>query len=193
MSVMRGRNGKKNVYKIIDLGFDWRHIRTQEVHTRPEKPVLRVYKLHGSLDTLVCRSCGYVYFNAWGTIAHQAFRKTLDRKNTCECREDLPLELHIVSPSLVRDVRDANLLSVWRSALAWLRTCDRWIIVGYSLPPEDLAIRSLLLRAYHGAESRPEIIVVQSGQKLEPRYRVLFPECHYWGEGLEKSLKRLTK
>jgi len=184
----RARAGKEDVYRIVDLGFDWRHVGKQDVCTRPRDPQVRVYKLHGSLDTLVCRACGYVYFNPQGSIVHQAFREALDDDNTCICRDDLRLELHIVSPSLVRDIRDANLLGVWRSALEWMRTSDRWIIVGYSLPPEDLAVRSLLLRAYHGASSKPEITVVQNGNQEQARYRVLFPDCRYETNGLEGFL-----
>jgi hypothetical protein len=73
-----------------------------------------------------------------------------------------------------------------------MRTADRWIIVGYSLPPEDLAVRSLLLRAYctAGKKRKPEIIVVQRGDSVEPRYRVLLPKCRYETDGLEGFLAR---
>jgi NAD-dependent SIR2 family protein deacetylase len=175
----------------VDMGFDWRHPSSGLEYTRPQHPALRVYKLHGSFDLLRCRTCGYVYFNADGAIAHQAMRDELDDLNTCHCRSDLRLELHIVSPSLVRDVRDANLLSIWRCAMEWMRNADRWIIAGYSLPPEDLAIRSLLLRAYATAPrgSRPAITVVQEGDEARPRYEVLFPGCDYRGEGLASFLE----
>jgi len=59
--------------------------------------------------------------------------------------------------------------------------------VGYSLPPEDVAIRSMLLRAYHGRDNgRPEVVVIQKA-KNEPevsRYRLLFPEHTYLDGGL---------
>jgi hypothetical protein len=55
--------------------------------------------------------------------------------------------MQIVSPSFVRDIRSANLSSVWQSALDWLRLADDWIIIGYSFPDEDLNIRSLFARA----------------------------------------------
>lgn len=172
----------------VDLGFDWRHVGDGREQTRPRKPSLRVYKLHGSLNTLLCRACGFVYFNYDGSIAHQAFRSKLDDNNTCVCRDDLKLDLHIVAPSLVREVHDANLRSVWRSALEWLRRSNRWVIVGYSLPPEDLAVRSLLLRAYHGRPRKPKVVVVQRGCDAKARYRALFPKCDYRTGGLEDFL-----
>ena len=172
----------------IDLGFDWREVVDGTIQLRPTDPEVRVYKLHGSLDVLRCSLCGHVYFNPVGPIAHQAFRHQLDEHNTCHCNERLKLELHIVAPSLVRDIRDANLLGVWRSATEWMRLAERWIIVGYSLPPEDLAIQSLLLRAYAGANPKPEVIIVQSTTNEETRYRMLFGECDYRTGGFELFL-----
>ena len=75
-------------------------------------------------------------------------------------------------------------------ALAWMRSAARWVIVGYSLPPEDLAIRSLLLRAYTTAVEPPEVVVVQNGDKARPNYELLFPGCDYRNDGLEEFLQR---
>ncbi|MEW6599363.1 MAG: hypothetical protein AB1499_00175 [Nitrospirota bacterium] len=185
-----GKMKQKDFYNILDLGFDWRDTESGDEHTRPSKPIFRIFKLHGSLDLLKCQSCGYVYFNPDGTIAHQSFRESIDAGNTCHCRRDIRLQLHIVSPSLVREIRDANLLSVWRSALEWMRTADQWIIAGYSLPPEDLAVRSLLLRAYTTAARKPKVTVVQRGIDEMSRYKLFFPDCDYVSDGLEGFLDR---
>jgi hypothetical protein len=181
--------GRPRVPHVIDLGFDWRDTGNNEERTRPVAPDLRVFKLHGSLDLLKCAVCGYVYFNPWGAIAFQAFRNQLDSNNTCVCADHVRLQLHIVSPSLVREVRDANLLSVWRSALEWMRTADEWFIIGYSLPPEDLAIRSLFLRAYSARSRPPRITVVQHGDAARPHYKLLFPKATYISGGLEVFLR----
>jgi NAD-dependent SIR2 family protein deacetylase len=179
---------RRSIAAELDLGFDWRDVETGTEKLRPPAPRLRVFKLHGSLDVLRCALCGYVYFNPWGAIAWRAFRRALDEFNTCHCNAGRCLELHIVSPSFVRDVREANLLNVWRSALEWLRTTDRWVIAGYSLPSEDLAIRSLLLRAIAGRKHPPEITVVQRGMADKPVYDLLFPGCRYEPDGLETFL-----
>jgi hypothetical protein len=182
---MYDKIGRTTVDDSIDIGFDWRHVGTGVIRKRPTKPCTSVFKLHGSLDQLRCPACGYVYFNPWSTTAHQPFRETLDAANSCHCYNNSKLELHIVSPSFVRDIRDGSLLSVWRSALEWMRTADDWIIVGYSLPPEDLAIRSLLVRAYSTASPKPKITVVQWDYTERDRYRMLFPKCEYRTGGLE--------
>ena len=186
------RIGRARVTNVLDLGFDWRDSRNEKERTRPSDPELRVFKLHGSLDVLRCSVCGYVYFNPWGAIAFQAFRDEIDDNNTCVCRDDVRLQLHIVSPSLVREIRDANLLTVWRSALEWMRNADHWFIIGYSLPPEDLGVRSLLLRAYTARPRPPRVTVVQHGSSDRPRYELLFPGCDYQEEGLEGFLAPST-
>lgn len=179
-----GRIGRESAGDAVDLGFDWRDVYTGEVRLRLTQPDYRIYKLHGSLDLLRCARCGHVYFNPNGAIIRQAFRPTVDDNNTCHCGF-APLHVHIVSPSMVRDVRDANLLGVWRSALEYLRRADEWYLIGYSLPPEDLAIRSLLLRAYTGRREPPRVTVVQKGTAAQPVYELLFPGCRYIDGGLE--------
>jgi hypothetical protein len=79
-----------------------------------------------------------------------------------------------------------------------MRVADEWIVVGYSLPPEDIAIRSILVRAYSGRGKKrkpPRIRVVQLSEdkKLEDRYRLLFPECTFEYGGFESFIEKLPK
>jgi hypothetical protein len=94
----------------------------------------------------------------------------------------------MVAPSFVRDIRDPNLLQVWNSALEAMRQAEKWVIIGYSMPAEDIAIRSMFIRAFHGHRREPQITVVQRapepGQQIvDPKsranYRMLFPKCAY--------------
>lgn len=183
------RMQQKGIKRVVDLGFDWRDPGSGDQQFRPEGASLRAFKLHGSLDQLRCPLCGFVYYNEFGTIVHQAFAEESNDENTCHCQTAPRLQVNIVSPSFVRDIRDANLLSVWRSALEALRTASRWVIAGYSLPPEDLAIRSLLIRAYAAAPKKPDVAVVQHGKDALPAYQALFPACTYITGGMEEFLR----
>jgi hypothetical protein len=111
--------------------------------------------------------------------------------NTCHCGYR-PLRHVIVAPSFVRDVRDPMLREIWRNALEALRQADMWVIVGYSLPPEDVAIRSMFLRAYQGRDTaaQPQVVVVQKEEKAPEltRYRLLFPQHSYVAGGLSGYL-----
>jgi hypothetical protein len=173
----------------IDFGFSWRDIRTGVVYKRPANPSLRIYKLHGSLNWLRCDLCDHVYVNTRGSIAELGFAEEIHGGNTCHCGY-APLQSVIIAPSIVRDVRDVNLLECWKNAIEFLRTATEWIVIGYSFPPEDIAIRSLFLRAYNGRETPPAVRVIQKGKDkaVFARYRLFFPNCIYETEGLEGFL-----
>ena len=173
----------------IDFGFDWRDAGDNSVHPRPRQPTLGLYKLHGSLNWLRCELCEHVYVNPYGTIAHQAFLRERTEWNTCDCGGSLGAQL--VAPSLVRDVRDPTLLGIWKSALELMRRAEHWCFIGYSLPAEDVAIRALLLRAYHARETPPRVTVVQLGSRAQPQYELLFPGCTYHDKGLVAFLDGL--
>lgn len=186
----------------VDMGFSWREHSTgrylETVNQPPAAPRVRIFKLHGSVSWLKCPLCGFIYINTVGSIVQQAFREDkIDYNNTCVCGHG-PVRPVIVAPSMVRAIKDADLLTIWRSALEAMRIADEWIVVGYSLPPEDIAIRSILVRAYSGRGKKrksPAIRVVQleSDKKLEDRYRLLFPECTFEYGGFESFIEKLPK
>lgn len=193
------------IAEMVDMGFAWREHSSGRFHAQlnspPASPILRLFKLHGSLNWLKCPLCGFVYINTVGSIHQQAFREDkVDYNNTCLCGHG-PVRTVIVAPSMVRSIRDPDLLAIWRNALEALRTADEWTIVGYSLPPEDVTIRSILLRALHSRgrdREPPSIRVVQRSPDpaLEGRYRLLMPGCtfDYGGfEGLVKSLPKMKR
>lgn len=97
---------------------------------------------------------------------------------------------------MVRDIRDPNILQVWRAAVEALRTAETWTIIGYSLPAEDLAIRSIFIRARNGHKSKPHINVVQKGSNSLLNYECLFgPEGDsftFHADGLEGWQKNTT-
>ena len=183
----------------VDYGFAWRDPGGGKVIPRPVKPTFHLLKLHGSLNWLLCPLCEHTYINVYGSIQEHAFYKTQTNENTCHCGH-FPLTPVIVSPSYVRDIRNADLLSLWKNALEYLRTARKWVIIGYSLPSEDLAIRSLLMRAFRAREemaSAPKIHVVQRAHEgaltntdiaFQARYLSLFSQVTFHYGGLEKYL-----
>lgn len=173
----------------VDLGFERRDINTGGVAARPARPVGRLLKLHGSLNWLRCPVCGHTYVNPLGDIGSLAFADELGDWNTCHCNPWARLRLPLVTPSLARTVGDRNLESIWRVATKALQEAEEWFIIGYSMPSEDVAIRSLLCRAA-GARGAPLALhVIQHGRSAEPLYRALFPTGVYHPEGLGEFLK----
>lgn len=181
----------------IDYGFNWRDPFEFEgdeeiVRLRPADPTVGFYKLHGSINWLRCPLCDHVYLNGLGPIFHQAFASRARDENTCSCYH-WPLGTLLVAPSMIRDIRDPSLLSIWQAALEALRLAQRWVVVGYSLPPEDLAIRSLLLRASRARSAAPRVEIYENGSRpeVEARYRLLLQNVTYDGGGFEKFINGL--
>jgi NAD-dependent SIR2 family protein deacetylase len=184
----------------IDFGLSWRAVDgAGEIlaQARPPSPWLGLYKLHGSLDWLRCPLCDHIYIDPARTIFRGESRRrgvarAQGRAATCVCGYR-PLRHIIVAPSMVRDVRNPNLLTIWHSALEALRTADEWIVIGYSMPPEDVAIRAMLLRAYRGRKRPPRVCLVERGpnEEVENRYRLLFPDLEFDSGGVEGFVRSL--
>jgi len=67
-------------------------------------------------------------------------------------------------------------------------------MVGYSLPPEDLAIQSMFLRASRGRDLPPKVDIFDVGAQpeIERRYRLLIQSVSYDGGGFEKLINDLA-
>jgi hypothetical protein len=185
--------GEDKVAESIDFGMSWRDPGAAEtrIYPRPPNPALSFLKLHGSLNWLRCPLCEYIYINVKGVIVGWAAEARKSEFNSCHCLH-WPLQSVLVTPSYVRDARDVNLTGIWRNALDTLADADRWVLIGYSLPPEDFAIRSMLIKAYRiRTEASKErgklrIWIVQRNETARPQYELLFPDAvAYHADGIE--------
>ncbi len=181
----------------FDFGFAWRDPDEDRIMARPANPRISVLKLHGSLNWLRCEACDQVYLNPYGIIAGRALNRRANDWNTCHCGH-AKLRMMVVAPSLVRDIRNVTLLEVWKAALEQLRRAEDWIVIGYSFPPEDIAVRSLFLRAYKARSSTPRIRIVLANltkserDATEARFRLFFPECTFEYGGAEAFIRDLA-
>jgi NAD-dependent SIR2 family protein deacetylase len=177
----------------VDFGFRWvRPDREkEEFFPRPEHPRIALYKLHGSTNWLRCPLCENLYINPHGPIAWVAGGKRTVWDNQCHCSETR-LEAQIVSPSFIREMREPNLVAIWKSTLDFLREADHWIIIGYSFPDEDVGIRALFTRAFGSKSRRPKISVVQLNDDARVNYESFFPDgsVQYLTGGLSVLLDR---
>ncbi|MFQ5853586.1 MAG: SIR2 family protein [Candidatus Binatia bacterium] len=178
--------GDREYSKISDvfLGSNFRDP-YEDVHALEDpEAVVDLLKLHGSLNWLYCPKCARAYVSAFGFSVRFLTRNVNDPRIrwelTCWCGY-FPLEPMIIAPSVFQDVINPHLRSIWINAYEILENADRWVFVGYSLPLEDVAVRSLLHRAMSGRRHRegepPRIEVVcppEDIDNLRPRYVNLF-------------------
>ncbi len=183
----------------VDFGFRWVSPDDgangdEETYPRPTAPLVSLFKLHGSTNWLRCPLCENLYINPLGPIAWIAAEKTNNSSSQCHCSETR-LEAQIVSPSFVREMREPNLIAIWKSALELLREADHWAIVGYSFPDEDVGIRALFTRAFGSKKKHPVITVIQHGDGARVNYESFFPSgtISYLNCGLEPLLTRWSR
>jgi hypothetical protein len=178
---------------IIDYGMAWRDPYTGLIWQRPMSPSTRLLKLHGSVNWLGCPYCEQIYINQAADIA---LLDTDDDHNeygdatTCHCGY-APLRRVIISPSLSRGSYQTALRGIHLAALEAMRGASEIYIVGYSLPVEDLMIRSLFLRGISNQPLKPKIQVFQRSAEARARYDMHFGKYEYFLTGFEGFVSAL--
>jgi hypothetical protein len=133
----------------------------------------KLLKLHGSLSWRYCQRCQRLVIDPLHHVAG-------DRKESCECTYSYS-EL-IVTPGFVREYRNIHLLTIWREALLALASASQWIFIGYSLPADDVGIRTLLLKGrcvrkdIGGKPPAVTIVTGSNGEATRARYLGIFAD-----------------
>jgi hypothetical protein len=187
--------------RFPDYGCD---IRTEFYRNETEHFGI-LLKLHGSLNWLYCKTCHRLeigasesrrYINVLAKLIGPSLEQsyTPDGSPCPTCSTKLrPL---LVAPTHLKDYRNPHLTQVWYEAERVLRSADRLIFVGYSLPDDDVEVIYLLKRSLAHLPSE-RITVVEydpSNPLLEShavgrRYRALFGEGVDWHpEGMDAWL-----
>lgn len=124
---------------------------------RDKKGTGKLLKLHGSLNWLFCPSCNRLDVGI--SKSGRRFAKVLEGLYQEENIEDR-LSCHgrpcrscgaevqpvMISPTYFKDYRNPHISRIWYEADQALRKAERVIIVGYSLPSDDLDVLYLLKR-----------------------------------------------
>jgi hypothetical protein len=123
-----------------DYGTGATNVVLENVKANPRGARPRLLKLHGSLSWRYCPRCQRLVIDPRNHVAG-------DRSIDPNCQCSYPFSELIVTPGFVREYRNVHLMTIWREALLALAFADEWTFIGYSLPPDDVGIRALLLRA----------------------------------------------
>ncbi len=177
----------KEKENVVDYGMPWRDTKTGAIWQRPTTPETRLFKLHGSVNWLGCPFCEYIYIHQQANIARldtDSDNNQFGDATTCHCGY-APLRRVIVSPSLSRGSYQTQLRSIHLAALEALRTAEEIYIVGYSLPMEDLLVRSLFLRAISHQAPKAKLQVFQISEAEKPCYDMLFENYDYFTSGFD--------
>lgn len=176
----------------LDYGFDWRRVTTGKIIRRPaDGNSYALLKLHGSLNWLKCPSCEQIYINLLYAIADLgdfSDSRNYGSEVTCHCGY-APLRSLLITPSLARFHPEAQLKQLVLAGIEYIRQASSVTIIGYSMPSEDLAIRSMFIRGMRANKNQPKVKVFQISDAEAERYRAFFPKMDYFTSGLDGFLK----
>ena len=171
-------------------------------------------KLHGSLNWLYCPSCsaldvrmspsGRAFSKALGDlyVEQEATGGSLEAGLSCHGRPcaycGAEVQPVLISPTYFKDYRNPHISRIWYSADQTLRKAERCIIVGYSLPDDDLDVLYLLKRGLaHLVPSKIDVIEHDPGgpgpleNPVGKRYRMLFGDIEWHQDGFQEFVDRL--
>ncbi len=174
----------------------------------------KLLKLHGSLNWLYCPSCnrldvgisnsgvGFTKVLEQLYSEEKAKHETLEQRLTCQGRKCISCHSEVkpvmISPTYFKDYRNPHISRIWYEADQVLRKAKRVIIIGYSLPDDDLDVLYLLKRGLsHLGDNSIDIVEFDSDHRLAEkhpvgrRYVTLFGKRINWHtDGFEGFLDR---
>lgn len=102
-----------------------------------------LYKPHGSLNWLFCRTCQKLDVTAGMKSTHYIFSDPALTCSECESR----YEALIVAPTMFKSYSNLVLGEIWRAVEDRLGSAAEVVFIGYSLPDADVHLRCILMRA----------------------------------------------
>ena len=171
-------------------------------------------KIHGSLNWSYCPGCNRLDLGVSQSGSTYKMLNELYQVNPLEPRYSchgfpcpqcgIFVEPVLITPTQSKDYRNPRIAEVWQLAEHELRKAERAIIVGYSLPDDDLDVIYLLKRGLGQLANRApkQITVVEktNNKATRPlnkntvgrRYRSIFgPGIDWQSDGFEGLIARL--
>jgi hypothetical protein len=179
----------KKIYPDLcfyDYKFDSSEKRIISTHIKAKgHKNIKILKLHGSINWLVCPYCGRVYVDYEADVAVYE----LENDYPCpHCKEefgDFAPQMHsiLITPTFLKDINTLNLKNIWHNALIDLTEATKIIFIGYSFPDADFEMRCLLKKAVR-PKTAIEVILHNTDNPLEyksqlEKYNITSDETNY--------------
>lgn len=168
-----------------DYGCDAIHVQTDGRKLFPQKlgtgPVLRIAKIHGSVNWLYCDNCQRTFWfepynnrrisnrllsnREWREVAPSAKFRSDPWK--CPFCEKVRLSTRLATFSYRKALDFPMFQKSWFTAENLLRRADTWAFIGYSLPAADFEFKYLLKKIQLSRQRPPRIVLVTGGADAE--------------------------
>lgn len=151
---------------------------------------IKVLKLHGSANWLLCPNCNKMYTGVGSTEEVWSQYVLTQECPTCKTFPRGPGHSHIpnspklepffLTPTFLKQFSNTHIKTVWHNAYIELAEADRLIFIGYSLPDADYHVRNLLRRAIRHTCSVTAVLTSNAEPKrIAKRLHGYFPAVRY--------------
>lgn len=162
---------------MLDYGVKFNNFNVKDGWKKPQDPLVKLYKIHGSLNWLYCPICNSLTLTPYeGGVMR--LLGNIDEAKCMGCGElTIPI---IVPPTYFKDMSNVYLSTVWNETESTLRDVDVLVFCGYSFPDADIHIKYMIKRVQTSRKKAPLKIMVfnnhlnkqeDSLQKEEDRYK----------------------
>ena len=189
---------KNKIDYNLCLNEKYYYIDDEEVGSQTGCNLLKLIKIHGSINWFRCLNCGTLSIYKKHTISDLLFDDDNSEKcikcNSMGDEETEILQPDIITPTMIKSIDSQLYKNLWSTASAELRDADEIIFIGYSMPLADYEFRYMLQKSIK-KDSKIDIILHSSDDPKkscsdinllpEKRYKDLFPKndlnFHYDG------------
>lgn len=139
-------------------------------------------KLHGSLNWLNCSNCGRLFVeneNIGVQKLECQYCNTESNDNTGskgnadskEKQQKLLLEPLIITPTLLKELSNLHIKSIWQNAFIELQEARDIYFIGYSLPFADFEFKYILKKAIHKDANINVVLSYKDKRDTKRRYK----------------------
>ena len=148
--------------------------KTEHVPSIQQKAVglynLKVMKLHGSINCVICPNCNRLYAGLHAPI--EWMEEYLANKTCPRCSKVMSLspegdaigpilEPLLISPTFLKELNNTHIQMIWHNAYVDLCEAKEVVFIGYSLPEADYHLRTLLKRAIRRGTKITTVLIDQ--------------------------------
>jgi NAD-dependent SIR2 family protein deacetylase len=163
-------------------------------YRRPNDRAVPLYKLHGSLNWLLCSTCRDIQI----TPRQKGVLKLKWEPHETICEQcETPRSPIVIPPTFFKVLSNLQLRRIWDSAERDCLRARRLVFCGYSFPDADVHVRYLLKRVERKRGQTPEVFIVNHHDRKstdevrweKARYRRFFVEkgnVHYTNVSFEE-------
>ncbi len=167
---------KEKLPIMLDYGIDFSNFNECGDWLKPVDPMIKLYKIHGSLNWMYCPICSSLTLTPY----EGGVMRILEDSEGAKClncgESTVPI---IVPPTYFKDISNVFLSNVWNESEKVLRDSDILIFCGYSFPNADIHIKYMIKRVQTSRKKPPLKILVFNNHQGKPRSSLNKEEDRY--------------